>query len=80
MFIIYSFSVGFSSLRHLVVLVLWIFSFRETENFCLCNEAFKTGKNEIKSNVNKIMRTYLLCAEKDVSSVDEKKQEVTVIN
>ena len=33
MFIIYSFSVGFSSLSHLVVLVLRIFSFRETENF-----------------------------------------------
>ena len=26
------------------------------------------------------MRTYLVCAEKGVSSVDEKKQEVTVIN
>ena len=30
------------------------------------------GKNETKSNVSKIMRTYLLCMKKGRSSVDEK--------
>ena len=29
-------------------------------------------KNETKSNVNKIMRTYLLCVKEGVSLVDEK--------
>ena len=32
-----------------------------------------TAKNKTKSNINKIMRTYLLCMKKGVSSVDEKK-------
>ena len=48
------------------------FSFCKTEN---CNGARRVrqrGKNETKSNVNKNTKTYLLCMEKGVSSVEEK--------
>ena len=36
-------------------------------------ERFKQrGKNETKSNINKVLRTYLLCMKKGGNSVDEK--------
>ena len=63
MFIFNLFSVSFSSLCHSVVFVLCIFSFRKTENCYASAMAHlrQRRKNETKSNVNKIMRTYLLC-------------------
>ena len=59
----------------LVVLVLYIFSFRQTENFDVSamERLRQRGKNETKSNVNKNMRTHLLCMKKGWSSVDKKR-------
>ena len=74
MFILNSFSIGFSSLFHSVVFVVCIFSFRKTERFyaSATERLRQRGKIEIRSNVNKNMRMYLLCMKKDGSSVDEK--------
>ena len=75
MFIFNLFSVGFSSLCHSAVFVLYIFSFCKTENFYVCAMARlrQREKIETKSNVNKIMRKFLvLCIKIGVSSIDEK--------
>ena len=50
------------------------FSFRKTENFYVSTieRLRQRGKNETKSNVNKIMRKYLLCMKKSGSLIDEK--------
>ena len=49
------------------------FFFRKTENFYVSTtERLKQGgKNEIKSNVNKTFRKYLLCMRKAAGSVNE---------
>ena len=75
MFIFNSFLVGFSSLCHSVAFVLYILSFRKRESPCVSamERLRQNRKIETKSNVNKIMSTYLLCMKKSVScSVDEK--------
>ena len=69
------FSLGFSSLCHSVVFVLFIFSFCKIENFYVStmDRLRQRRKNETKSNVNKIMKTYLVSyMKKSVSSIDEK--------
>ena len=49
------------------------FSFRKTENVDIyaTERLRQRGKNETKSNVNKNMRTHLLCMKKGWSSVDK---------
>ena len=51
------------------------FSFRKIENFDVSatERLRQRGKNETKSNVNKNMRTHLLCMKKGWSSVDKKR-------
>ena len=71
MFIFNSFSVGFSSLCHSFVFDLCIFFFRKTKKFYV-SAMKRLRQGGKKSNVNKIMRTYLLCMNKGGSSVDEK--------
>ena len=64
MFIFNSFLVGFSS----------FFPFVKQKTFVSLQRSVcdKEEKNESKSDVNKNMKTYLLCMKKDVSSVDKK--------
>ena len=66
MFFFNSFLVGFSSLCHSVVFVLCNFFSPKTEIFYVfaMERLRQRGKNETKSNVNKTMRTYLLCIKK----------------
>ena len=65
---------SFSICFQLVSAYCVIQSFRKTENFDISatERLRQTGKNEIKSNDNKNMRTYLLCMKKGWSSVDER--------
>ena len=66
MFISNLFSIGFSSLFHSVVFVLYSFSFRKIEHFYVsaAERLRQRGKTGTKSNVNKNMRTHLLCMKK----------------
>ena len=64
----------FSSLPRWNAFTLTIFSFRETKNLYVTETEHlrQREKNETKSNVNKNMRTYLLCIKKDLSSCMQK--------
>ena len=73
MFILNSFSIGFSTPGHSIVFFLCIFSFCKAKNFYLSATEclIQRGQNETKLDV-KNMRGYLLGKKKGVSLVDRR--------
>ena len=72
MLIFNSFPVGFNLLCDSSVCAFLPFIKQETFYVSVTERLKQRRKNETKSNVNKNMRTYLLCMKKGESSIDEK--------